>query len=508
MAPGDANYPPAGSPVLTMLPAAYLPTGTVDPATFVYYTQVTGTFVGLRVFRGARFTVSAASPIQAGFGASNKNVRLGLAGDLQLTIAQQPTIGPVTITGPAELRAELLASNSWCLAHVDGQVAASGNSNRAAIDLPGLGSDFIFSPAGRWTDNPDGSATLTATVRRQSDYDDRWQLSLTLGPRMLPGDPAHPPAPGPVQQLLPAEYASQGGSVDPTQWRYHAVANGTLTGAGLNAGGVIQLGTSAPFQVGLGAGQGNLFFGVDGGLTVAVTTQPTNRTVTPTGTARLQANLSANCMLPRPVVTTGALQTGETVTEQRLVYHGTELGFVTQAVFGSRSLNTNPRLWYEGHLRIVAHDTIELSVPQGLEPGQYPLWFLNPTLTSAQMAVDLQAPPERTLRTDSDRVAGEWQHWVVHQGANHPGFHFTFLLLSTSNLPSVAPGIVDLGLGNGFAELILYDILVSDPVTGAATFLLPVVTPNLAGIRLHAQAALMDQFFFPLLSSDLRFTDY
>ena len=508
VAPGDANYPPAGCPVLTMLPGAYVPTGTVDPGSFVYYTQVTGTFVGLRVFTGARFSVAASAPIQAGFGANNKNVRLGLAGDLQLTITQQPTIGTVTITGPAQLRAELLATTSWCLAHVDGQVAIGGNSNRAALNLPGLGSDYIFSPAGRWYDNADGSATVTATVRRQSDYEDRWQLNLNLTTRVIPGSPAHPPAGSPVQELLPSSYAAQGGTVDPAAWRYFTVATGTLAGEGINAGGALQLNTGTPFQVGLGAGQGNFFFGVDGGLTVAVTTQPTGRTIAPSGTARLQGNLSADCLLPRPVITSGGVQTGETVTDQRLVYHGPELGFVVQAVFDNRVLGLDRRRWYEGHLRVVAHDTIELSVPQGMAPGQYALWFLNQTTLSSQMTVNLEAPAERTLRSDTERLIGEPQRWLVHQGSNHPGFHFTFLTVSTSNLPSVAPGILDLGIGNGFTELMVIDPVISDPVTGVGLFQLPAVPPILAGLRLYTQGALLDQTVFPLLSSNVWFTDY
>lgn len=508
LAPADVGYPPANSPVVTMLPTAYVPSGPVDPATFVYFTQVTGSMVGLRSFAGARIDVSAATPIQVGFGANNKNVRLGLAGDLTLTVAQQPSGAPLSITGPAQLRAELAASTSFCLAHVDGNAAASGNTNRAAIDLPGLASDYIFVPAGTWFDNADGSATIVASVRRQSDYSDRWQLQLQLSNRVIPGAAAHPPAGLPSQQLLPATYAAQGGAVDPSGFRYYTIASGTLTGAGINAGGLVTLSSNVPFQVGHGAGQGNLFFGVDGTVAVAVTTQPTSRTITPTGTMRLQANLSTDCLLPKPVITSGQLQQSDSLTHQRLVYHGPELGFVTQGVFGSRFLGLDERRWYEGHLRVTAHDTIELSIPQGMAPGQYPLWLLNQTTLSAPATVDVVAPAERTLRTENDRFAGEPQHWLVHQGGNHPGFHFTFLAISTSNVPSVAPGLVDLQIGNGFAELFLLDVVINDAITGIGTVILPAIPANFAGFRLYAQAALMDNTFFPLLSSDVWFTDY
>lgn len=508
LAPGDVGYPPAGSPTVTMLPGAYVPSGTVDPASFVYYTQATGTLIGYRVFAGARIDVTATAPIQAGFGANNKNVRLGLAGDLALTVTQQPSFGTLNPTGPAQLRAELANLASWCMTHVDGNVIASGNTDRAGIQIPGLASDYLFVPAGRWFDNGDGSATLVGTVRRQSDYSDRWQLQLQLTDRLVVGAPGYPPAGMPSLQLLPAVYVGQGGPVDPATYRYYTTANGTLTGEGINAGGQLQLATSVPFQVGVGAGQANTFYGADGTLVLTVATQPTGRTITPTGTMRLQANLSTQCVLPKPIITSGQVQQSDTLTHQRLVYQGPELGFVQQAVLGSRFLSLNDRLWYEGHLRVLAHDTIEVSVPQGMAPGQYPLWLMTQATVSDPATVDLVAPTERTLRTEDDRVAGEAQHWLVHQGSNHPGFHFTFLTLSTSNVPSVAPGLVDLQIGNGFAELILLDIVVNDAVTGIGTVVLPAVPANFAGFRLYAQGALMDNTFFPLLSSDLWYTDY
>ena len=506
--PGDANYPPAGSPVVTMLPAAYVPVGPVDPALYTYYTQVTGTMVGLRVFTGARIDLTAATPIQVGLGANNKNVRLGLAGDLAMTIVQQPTIGTLNLLGPAQLRAEVVPSANWCLAHVDSNPAASGSTARLAIELPGVGNDYLFNPAGRWFENADGSATLIATVRRQSDYTDRWQLQLNLTGRIVPGDPAHPPAGMPVLNLLPSSYLAQNGTVDPAGFRYYATAIGTLTGEGLNAGGLVQLGTATPFQVGLGAGQGNLFFGVDGTTTVTVQTQPSARTLTPTGNLRLRANLSADCLLPKPVVTVGGSQTSDSVTEQRLVFHGPELGFVQQAVFGSRVLGLDARRWYEGHLRVLAHDTIEVSIPQGLAPGQYPLWFLNQTTLSSPATIDLVAPATPVLRTEEDRLVGEAQHWVIHQGASFPGIATFVLGLSTSNLPSIDPPVVSMAIGNNFAELVVAGYLQADPVTGANTFVLPAIPAYFAGFRLYAQAAVWDQFSFPVPTTDFRGTDY
>ena len=69
--PASAGYPPAGSPLTTMLPAAYAPTGPVDPSQFTYWTQASGTMTGLRAYAGAQINISGASVAQLGLGANN-----------------------------------------------------------------------------------------------------------------------------------------------------------------------------------------------------------------------------------------------------------------------------------------------------------------------------------------------------------------------------------------------------------------------------------------------------
>lgn len=102
LAPGAAGYPPAGSPVTTLLPSAYVPIGPVDPGSFVYYTQVTGTLTGLRAFDGLRANVVNAGTAQLGAGATNKNVLPGLAVDLTLTVVQPSNGEAFAPNGPGE----------------------------------------------------------------------------------------------------------------------------------------------------------------------------------------------------------------------------------------------------------------------------------------------------------------------------------------------------------------------------------------------------------------------
>ena len=505
--PGDAGYPPLGSPVLTLSPNAYVPTGSVDPSQYVYYTQVTGTLTGLRAFAGARLLATATGPTQIGLGASNKNTRLGLAANLSLSIVQQPTAGPLTILGPMALRGELLVDTTACFAHVDAQPVASGSAARSFVTIPGLAAAYIASPPGTWTDANDGSATFTATIRRQSNYADAWLLQVTLTGRTLPLAANHPPVGSPVLQLLPAVYASQGGPIDPTEWRYFTQTTGTLQGLLANAGGIVQLSTVGPFQVGLGAAQGNLFFGCSGNLAATITQQPTAGAITITSPLTLQANLSTDCLLPAPQVLTGITQSIPSVSQQRLVYTGIDLGFCELVAIGPHIVGANPRRWFEGHLRVLAHDTVEVALPQGLAATTYPVRLLTRTSISNLLTADVQAPTLPTMRTENDRLIGESQHWVVHQG-NVPGFAFCFVVLSPSNVPSFAPGFVDLLIGNQFSDYVLIDVAFHDPVTGVAVVSLTAVPPTLVGLRLYAQGALMNVQVFPLHPSDVWFTDY
>lgn len=508
--PGDVGYPPAGSPVLTLQAGAYLPSGSIDPATYVYYTQVTGTLTGVRAYAGASLTVTNQGAAQLGLGASNKNVLPGLAVDLAVTVVQQPILGSMTPLGPAQMRATLVTDMPFCATHCDADAAVSSGPVRTCLQIPGLGSDFLFLPTGEFVEGAAGTATLTGIVRRQSDHTDEWALSLTLSGRVDPGSPAHPPAGSPVQQLLPAAYASQGGPVDPQAWHYYTQATGTLTGAGNNAGGLIPLQQQGAVQVGLGAAHANLFCGLAAELVAGPITQPTSHTILVTGNLQLQTNVAVRCLVPLPQVLTGIVQSLPTVTEQKAIYTGIDLGWTVVAAVGPNQLDADQREWVGGHIRVVDHDTVELSIPQGLAPGSYPVRLFTVGGISNALTLNLTAPTTITLRTEDTRTTGEDQHWVVHQGTL-PSFAFSFLMLSPSNVATPVPGIVMLDIGDLGNSLILFGGALHDTITGAATITLSNLQPGLAGLRFYAQAAVLDATnpnTFPLLSSDVWFTDY
>jgi len=509
--PQSPGHPPAGSPVTTLLPAAYAPLGPADPTQYVYFTQVTGSLVGLRTYGGARILATAAAPVQMGVGANNKNVAMGLAANLALQIVQQPVLAPLAPTGPAQLRATLRQALGHCASHVDADPAYAPNPGRACANMPGLAADYLFLPAGEWTENPDGTARLQGLLRRQNDYADRWLCDLQCAGRVDPGHPAHPPSGSPVLQLLQGAYAPQGGPIDPAAWRYYTFATGTLVGDGGNAGGRIALANSGAVQVGLGAAQGNLFFGAMGSFTPTVVSQPTGRTIAPTGDVALQWNLGTACILPPAQVLTGQNQTLPTVTELPAVYTGTDLGFCEQVAVGTWIIaSQDPRRWFDGWLHVVDHQTVRVHLPQTFPAGTHPVMLLTRSGGTAQMTLQTQPPAVPTLRTEDSILPGQTQHWVVHQG-HLQGPVLTYLLLSGSDLPSLLPGLISLGIGNQFQELLVVPGLLHDPVTGLLVVPVNGMSPVFLGTRLFSQAAmieLLSQNPLPLPTSGVWSTQY
>lgn len=504
--PGDASYPPVGYPITTLMPSAYTPVGTIDPSTYVYYETVTGTITGLRAYRDLRVDVVGLGAMQIGPGASNKNVLAGLAVDLQLTILQSSSSDPFAPTGNAELRANFEADAVHCASHAEPDPAVSTASNRLAFSLPGFAEDFVFMPTSEFTETDLATATLNGEIRRQSDYTNAWTVQLSFSQRVDPGDTNFPPAGTLPLDLLPSAYAGAGGPVQTADWRYYETVTGTLTGLENNDGAIVDLSEAAPAQLGVGANQANTFFGLAASLQTTIVSQPTAYVLQLNG-GSAYANFGRTCILPAPIVTAGDAQVIDTVTDQKLVFTGTDLGFVVQAAIANDILHSDERSWFDGFFRVIDHTTLELSIPQGRAASSYPLRFLNPSRASNQLTVTTVEPTQITLATEPDRLLGEPQSWVTHQGSVQ-GFAFCFVIVSFSDLPSFAPGIVTLDIGNQFADYLLLDVLVQDAVTRTSVLGLGAVPASLIGMRMHAQSALMDNTFFPLQPSNATFTDY
>lgn len=102
--PGEASWPPAGSPVLQMLATSYeAGGGTLDPDGWHYYTAATGTMTGTGLNAGGAINLTQTAATQVGGGANNTNTYFGSYSSFSTSIVTQPTARTLVITGDVEV---------------------------------------------------------------------------------------------------------------------------------------------------------------------------------------------------------------------------------------------------------------------------------------------------------------------------------------------------------------------------------------------------------------------
>lgn len=97
----DRSTPsPEPTPWLELAPTAYIGGGgTVDPTTWHYYLETSGTLIGLAAWQGATLRVSDGERVlQVGTGASGRNARYGASGTVAVEVLAQPTSGAAFAT--------------------------------------------------------------------------------------------------------------------------------------------------------------------------------------------------------------------------------------------------------------------------------------------------------------------------------------------------------------------------------------------------------------------------
>jgi hypothetical protein len=111
IAAGDPLNPPAGSPKLELLPTTYIwNSGPIDPATWGYYTNFSGTLKGAASMLGANLLVTRRGPaFQVGDGASGKNINYGGSAWTYFDVISQPSQGaPLAIHTDGDINVDLL----------------------------------------------------------------------------------------------------------------------------------------------------------------------------------------------------------------------------------------------------------------------------------------------------------------------------------------------------------------------------------------------------------------
>ncbi|HKI01254.1 MAG TPA: SdrD B-like domain-containing protein [Thermoanaerobaculia bacterium] len=154
--------------------------------------------------------------------------------------------------------------------------------------LPGIGTDFIFTPApGGYTVNPDGTAHLTGTIRSVANPANAFTVDVQLS-----GFTTDVPAGSPKKEFAASSYIENGGPIDPAGWWYYTAFTGTLTGIGNYAGAVIDIVRTGPaFQVGYGANNKNSHYGVSAWFLWTVTQQPASGSLQANGQGDINSDL-------------------------------------------------------------------------------------------------------------------------------------------------------------------------------------------------------------------------
>jgi len=494
VAPGAPNHPPPGGPDLQLRADAYAPQGPIDPTSFVYYSLASGTLTGVQNFDGAvlDLQMTGKSP-QFGVGANNRNGNLGLQASFLVTVAQQPAI-PLPPLTTAELCVDLPAARTDKTTHPQVDPTRTLLAQGRAMVLPGVHDDYVFRPAGEFTEFDDGHAELTGTLARITDLDDAWDLTLQLSNRIDPGQASHPPAGSPLLQMLPSAYTAGGGTLDPGHWRYYHNATGTLTGSGINAGGSITLTNTTAVQYGGGANQTNTYLGYHGVFTTTITAQPAGHSITITGDAELFGLCAVFPVLPFPTLTTPATPYSlPTLTDQGVIVQGDNLAWVELVGVDWDLLGRgDENRWFAGWFRVIDNQNLEVHPRPGAVPGSYSLSAFNPAVRSNVQPLDLTAPTSQTLCAEPSIAAFETLHVFVHQGPiNGPAM--SAIAMSTSLVPTVLPGVLTLGIGNQQNELMVVPgSFLHDIGSGIARYDLGPVPPWFTGFVMHLQAATID----------------
>ncbi|MFG0316759.1 MAG: hypothetical protein ACF8XB_05760 [Planctomycetota bacterium JB042] len=276
--PGDAGHPPAGSPKLELLPAAYVDQGgPIDPATWRYYPVGTGLLVGLDGVQGALVQLALhGAPFQCGVGASGRNVRLGASGWITGQTLQQPTSGPSLpqfVNGDGTI--DLVDDDRPCVREAPSDPIAGGVDGGHAFIFVGLGK-FRFASPPTWSERPDGTGSLLGSLEAEAPANRGFDVRLDFSGRLDLGDAGFPPFGSPKEELAAGMYVENGGSIDTLTWRYYPVVTGVLEGTGDLAGALVAVERIGPaMQAGVGANGKNLSNGASTWLKMTTLRSPT-----------------------------------------------------------------------------------------------------------------------------------------------------------------------------------------------------------------------------------------
>lgn len=276
---GLTSEPPPGNPYLDMDPSAYVENGgPIDPATWQYYTEFSGTLTGVDWMAGASLSLHPVNSLvngpvfQIGVGANGKNFEYGASNWFDWTVESQPDHGDSLSDGQlGELNIDLSLScpnfRGFCLDEALRDYLGSNGDH--AVAMPGVGRDFVFAEAATWFEYADGTAGFDAVIHDKNNADKIFEISVVLADRTDVAPPGSP-----KKQLPSSAYVPQG-PADPSTWWYYPTWSATFIGQGLFEGAEVAITRRGPaFQVGVGANNKNNNFGASAWFNYQTVSQP------------------------------------------------------------------------------------------------------------------------------------------------------------------------------------------------------------------------------------------
>lgn len=178
----------------------------------------------------------------------------------------------------------------------------------------------------------------------------------------------------------------------------------------------------------------------------------------------------------RPEITDVSPSSLPNLTTSAFVVTGKRLDTVTSVQWQFTTITSqSPTNWQNGYFVKVSPTRLDVHPPQGQSPNGAYLTVINSVGAAAAQPVSLTTAP--TFRVGAPSVVNAGQTWnaFVSRGtlSGLSTSSFTILCLSFSNQSSVAPGIVTLGLGNSFSDLLTTGAQPFDPSTNLTTFPMP-----------------------------------
>lgn len=178
------------------------------------------------------------------------------------------------------------------------------------------------------------------------------------------------------------------------------------------------------------------------------------------------------------------------VSESAFQFTGEGLDQVIDVRFGNTTITSqSPSDWHSGYFVKISPTRLDVHPPQGLSPGQYGVSARSWTGLGNSFPVLITIGPNFLTRAADAVPASQPFSVLVSQGHAISDVSVVFLCVSLDLLPSVYPGLLDLGIGNGFANLLISDGQWVDNQTHTARWDFP---PIGSAPHFHLQAVGLD----------------